>query len=289
MNDGLQPQAAAAPVRDNEVGETLARARAALGLSLEDCAQQIKFSPRKLEALEQGRYDQLPGGTFSRGMLRAYARLLNLDADSLVTRIAQQVHVPDTTDAAVSLRRPIPFSQAGKRGNLLYAALTIVVLVIVAWVGYEWQQERSVAARLTFVPAAQAPLDQPKPAVVATVTPLIAPIRQESIAEQKPAAQPEGGTPEPAKADAERATPPVAGMRRIVLTFEQEAWVEVRGGDGRKLVSQMSRAGTERVIDGEPPFTLIVGNARHVRVTYDDRPVELGPHTKVEVARLTLQ
>jgi len=33
----------------------------------------------------------------------------------------------------------------------------------------------------------------------------------------------------------------------------------------------------------------VIGNAQHVRVRYNDSPVDLGPHTKVEVARFTLQ
>lgn len=299
MTEGAAP-AGTVPARDNEVGEALARARATLGLSLEDCAQQIKFSAKKLEALEQGRYAELPGGTFARGMLRAYARLLNLDPDKLVPRIAQQVEVPDTTAAAVSLRRPIPFAQPGKRSNLLYAALSLAAMAIVAWVGYEWQQERGVAAKLTFVPAAQAPAEKPAPAVVATVTPAIAPIAQEpAAAAPKPpsaaeapvaeAAKPEAEKPEATKPGAEPpAGPPAAGKRRLVLAFEREAWVEVRGADGKKIHSQVNRAGTERVLDGEPPLRLIIGNARHVRVTYDDHAVDLSPYTKVEVARLTL-
>ena len=58
------------------VGEVLARARAALGLTISDVALQLKFAPRQIEALEQERFEQLPPGMFSRGMVRAYARLL---------------------------------------------------------------------------------------------------------------------------------------------------------------------------------------------------------------------
>ena len=285
MTDEAAPAVdAAAPVEES-VGETLTRARAALGMSVEDCAQQLKFAPRKLEALEQGRYDQLPAGTYARGMLRSYARLLNLDAEALVLRAGDKVKFTDTTDSAVSLRRPIPFSEAGKRGNLVYVVLSLVALVVVAWVVWGWQQERGKAARLSFVPAAQAPAQKQENAVVATVTPSISPIQQEPAAE-----------PMPQHAELQRAEPPKestkppAGMRRIVLQFERESWVEIRGGNGRKLlVSQVHAPGSGRVVEGEPPFVLVVGNAQHVKLTYDDRPVDLTPHVKVDVARLSLQ
>ena len=54
--------------------------RSELGMSLEDVANQLKFSPRLIESLERGEFDKLPGPTFARGMLRSYAKLLKLDA-----------------------------------------------------------------------------------------------------------------------------------------------------------------------------------------------------------------
>jgi cytoskeleton protein RodZ len=42
------------------------------------------------------------------------------------------------------------------------------------------------------------------------------------------------------------------------------------------------------VVQGRGPFTLVIGNASHVRVLHNDREVDLRPHTKVEVARFTL-
>jgi cytoskeleton protein RodZ len=43
------------------------------------------------------------------------------------------------------------------------------------------------------------------------------------------------------------------------------------------------------VLYGRPPFSLVIGNAQHVHLLYDDRPVDLNPYVKVEVARFTLK
>ena len=48
------------------------------------------------------------------------------------------------------------------------------------------------------------------------------------------------------------------------------------------------RAWSERVVRGRPPYTVVIGNASSVRVTYDDKPVDLAPHTRADVARLTI-
>ena len=67
-----------------------------------------------------------------------------------------------------------------------------------------------------------------------------------------------------------------------------EAWIEIKDSADRMLVSSLNPAGSERVVRGRPPYTLVIGNASSVRVTYDDKPIDLAPHTRQDVARLTV-
>jgi cytoskeleton protein RodZ len=258
------------------VGEELARARAALGLSLSDVARQLKFATRQIEALEQGRYEELPTGTFARGMVRAYARLLKLDAEPLVERVAARVAVPDNATAVASARRPIPIIDSSRRGNLVYAALSLAILGVIAGVVFEWQRERMGAARLTFVaPAQQAPAAEPQRTTVAST---VAPPNLAAMTDPVPAS-PAAATPAPRE----------PGTHRIAMKFERSAWVEIRGHDGKTLFSKLNAAGAEETVEGRAPFALIIGNAQHVRLSYDDRPIDLTPHVKVEVARFKLE
>jgi cytoskeleton protein RodZ len=257
------------------VGAELARARAALGLSVADVAQQLKFAARQIEAMERERFEALPSGTFARGMVRSYARLLKLDAENLVGRMAARVAVPDNAQAVASTRRPIPITDSNRRTNMIYAALSVAILGVIAVVVFEWQHERSDAARLSFVPAAKLPVEPQRlaPSSASPVEMTPANISQLPAAEEARPVAP----------------PPVAqGNRRINLKFDDASWVEIRGRDGRTLLSQLNPAGSERSVEGKPPFSLIIGNAQHVRVSYEDRQVDLTPHVKVEVARFTL-
>ncbi len=63
----------------------------------------------------------------------------------------------------------------------------------------------------------------------------------------------------------------------------------MKDGSGRTVVAGRYPAGSERVVRGDAPFELVIGNAASVRVTSDGKPVDLRPHTRVEVARLTLK
>jgi len=81
----------------------------------------------------------------------------------------------------------------------------------------------------------------------------------------------------------------LAGTGRLALKFEGESWVEIRSGSGKLLVASLHTAGTERFVSGVPPFEVVIGNAQQVHLTYNDKPVDLSPYVKVEVARFTLQ
>ena len=265
------------------VGEELSRARVALGFTVADVAQQLKFAARQIEALEQGRYETLPAGTFARGMVRAYARLLRLDPEPLVQRIAGRVAVPDNTDAVASARQPIPITDSARRTNLVYAALSLALLAVIAGVLFEWRRDRTDAARLTFVPAAaQAPAPK-EPAQLASSAVSVGAM---AIGPGGVAAPAAAATPAAPATDAPAAL--AEGVRRLRLKYERESWVEIHGRGDKLLTSRLNAGGTEQVVEGRPPFSLVIGNAQYVSLTYDDQPIDLAPYVKVEVARFTL-
>lgn len=73
------------------------------------------------------------------------------------------------------------------------------------------------------------------------------------------------------------------------FVFEQESWVEVRDRNGKLLLSQRNPAGTEQNINGQGPFSLVIGNAPGVKLSLRGQPVDLAPRTTGNVARLTLE
>jgi cytoskeleton protein RodZ len=262
------PAGASRPAAEEPVGVVLAHARQAAGLSQEEAAVRLRFATRQLDALERSEWGRLPGGAAVRAMVRSYARLLGLDAEALVARVGRDAVLPDADRLAQRLRQPVPFSDGARRSNVVYAALSIGLLAVVGVVAFEWQGERSDPTQLTFVAAAQLPAEPARTA---------------------PAGEPPQAALAPVAAPDADAVVPAAELRRVVLRFERESWVEVRSGTGKLLLSQLHAAGTERVVAGVPPFEMVIGNAHYVQLTYNDRPVDLMPHVKVEVARFTLE
>lgn len=265
----------------------LAHRRAELGLTLEDVAHHLKFAPRQIEALEAGDFLHLPTGPFARGMLRNYARLLKLDPASVLAALGERTSETQLPEQAVVLPDSVPFADGTRRVNLAYLLFSLGVLVAVGVLAFEWMRESGGAAKLAFVPAAETPAaPQPPPApqtmissisASQVIAPAESPAQAETVANPVPAPN---QSPAPA---------PAAGQRRIILSFERESWVEITDRAGRRLMSQLNPAGSEQALEGVPPFDVIVGNAQHVKLTYDDRPIDLMPFVKVEVARFTLE
>ena len=242
-------------------GAMLARARAEHQLGIPEIAERLKYGARQIEALEADDYGRLPGTTFVRGMIRGYAKLVGVDPASALKALERR-HIP--AQASVDLRtQRVPFPDGNRRATRLYVVLSAIALLAIAVVLYE----RYVAG-VPSAPVTVAPQPAPRPAPEAAVA-------ASDATEADPAAESGAAT--------------TSRGRRIQFEFLRESWVEVKDRDGSTLLSQLNPAGTQKVVEGAPPFSVIIGNAANVRVTYKDAPVDLKPYVKVEVARLTLE
>jgi len=65
-------------------GERLKREREKRKVSLDEIALSTKIGTRMLHALEEEKFEQLPGGIFNKGFVRAYARHLGLDEEQTI-------------------------------------------------------------------------------------------------------------------------------------------------------------------------------------------------------------
>ena len=80
-----------------------------------------------------------------------------------------------------------------------------------------------------------------------------------------------------------------AGGSVIRLKFRGNAWVEIKDGRGKVLLSRNNPGGSEAEVIGKGPFSVVVGNAPEVTMFFNDREFDLEPHTRVAVARFTVQ
>jgi cytoskeleton protein RodZ len=266
-------------------GRTLAEARAARNLSLAEVAQQLKLSATQVEALEADAYDRLPGPVFVRGFVRNYARLLELDAEVLVSQV-ELPRVPSPASAAIPLSRNIPFPEQGRTKWLPYASvLALVIGAVVLFEAFFSKPPEATVFAVTPKPAAEPVVAVPVKEAAAV------PAAPQSLPPVETVAVTAVAEPVAAPAPASEAVPvkPQTGMAELHFVFETDSWVEVRDRNDRILFSQLNPVGTEHRMQGRRPLSIVIGNARGVRLNYSGQPFDLAPHTRVEVARFTLE
>jgi cytoskeleton protein RodZ len=229
-----------------------------------------------------------------RGYIRNYARALGIDSGEIEAHIE---HVRGSEPAIQSV-----FTVATKRGRTerwLKASSYLAASAVIAALAWQFTHEAvrfsqgdSQLAAATAVQqengAAQGDVASPQQrpanthlnASIASVEVMQQPGERggKVAAEQAWAAI--GGQTE--------AAPAIPGLHRLSVTTSADSWVEIVDGQGVKLELDLIRAGSQRDYSGTGPFRVMVGRASAVGLSLDGEPIDLAPHTRGNVARLTL-
>lgn len=267
------------------IGRILAAAREQHGFSVADAARRLRLGAKQIEALEADDYPGLPGNTFVRGFIRNYARLLQLDPEPLLQSFQQRA--PSEVFATSLPPQGGEFSIYPSKRWMWYAGAAALMVIATPLLIY------FALGRSDVPPVHTAKSVQPTPRQTTVLPPNAAPAQQITLPPVAPPdapvtiQQPEAAPNLPASPVPAEGAP--TGSGRVVFKFDQESWTEVRDRDGKKIFSQLNAAGTEQTVQGDPPFTMVVGNAGHVSVIYNGAPVDLTPYINVDVARLTLK
>ncbi|MBL8517714.1 MAG: helix-turn-helix domain-containing protein [Betaproteobacteria bacterium] len=302
-------------------GAALAQARQKLGLSVGDIAAKLRMSVVQIDAMERGEYGKLPTGTFLRGFVRSYAKLVGLDAER-VLQLLEDTHADSRRPTIVVPTQNIKMSAPGEkysspRSRVLLAL--VLLLAISAGGVYWWLEVRpGQAERLGRAPIkvvqetlAPAPSDQAAAPAAATEplgrtpeTPATRTTQTETPATTAPPDSPVASAPQvppltettaplvPVRASAapEPAKPAVPkGSGSLRFAFTAESWVEVVDASGRTLVSRRFQSGEGETVIGKLPLSVVIGNATVTKLKFNDIDFDLAPHTRVSVARFTLK
>ncbi len=97
------------------------------GVTLEEISAATRIAPRFLVALENEQWDQLPGGVFNRGFIRAVARFLGLDEDTLVSEYALETR--GRAEPGVVAEPPL---EAHRRWPAIVLVIFLALVIIAA-------------------------------------------------------------------------------------------------------------------------------------------------------------
>ena len=276
------------------VGQRLRAAREVKGLSLAEVSERLKLSPRQVEALEADDWSRLQCNTIMRGFVRNYARLLGLDPAEFMA-VLDRIAKPQMVELAIpdSINVQVPDERGVERRDYarVFGGLAVLAIAVLAYFFLPQELLQSTISALkdrigsseTKV-ARAAPVEiQTPPTEQAVATPTAIVLPSEPVA-----ATPSAVVPSTPVAEVAAPTSKVA-VNVLKFGFAKPAWVEVRDRSGQIVFSQLSPAGSQREVNGQPPFSLVIGNAGHVTLQYKGKDIDLSKRSKDDVARVTLE
>ena len=305
----------------------LRAAREKQGLHIAALAAAIKVSPRKLDALENDRWHELPDATFVRALAQTVCRTLKIEARPVLALlpITGEVALEPVSNALNQPFHDRPGRDSGGFGAsairpmvatgllLLLAALAVYFLPASLW--SPRPAATGVAAPASApalaAPPAAAAASEPAPGQVAdasapavAASPTFATEPAALAASSAPAVQVPAATtaavPPPAPAQVAPAAPSTLGAPApasaaaaaaglLQLRTSQASWVDVRDARGTVLLSRTVAPGEAVGLDGALPLRLTIGNAASTQLSFRGRAVDLTGRVRENVARLELQ
>lgn len=255
-------------------GEKLKQERLKRSITLEQISISTKIGTRMLQALEDDKFNQLPGGIFNKGFVRSYARFVGLDEDQTVADYleasgeaapkspadAEPILAPPPKAPEPSPSRPLPW-------GLFAILLLLVALSLAVWSRRQHSEQTRAAAP---PPAAETPVSQPAanpiPAAESTssapATTLQPPPTQP--AESKPVTKPVPKPPTTSSAannaaPAQSAPAPAEEFTVVVLARE-DSWLSINA-DGASVFADTIVGGNQRSIHARKEVVIRAGNA----------------------------
>lgn len=227
-------------------GAMLLAARTSAGLELTDVARETRVPLRHLQALEADAHDQLPALPYAIGFVKAYARAVGLDPETVAEHFRAETskgaHVPTSLTLEPLDERRLP-----SRG-LVWVSVGIVVAII---------------AGLSAWGAGM--FDPPAPAVIATAPP-------ETTASAEPVAADPAQPAAPAAAPGVAAPAlgaPISAAGAVVLTAREDVWVKIYDNTTRTTAKiGILKAGESFAVPPQPPGLMLwTGKAGALDVT----------------------
>lgn len=288
-------------------GAQLAAFRTERGWTIEQVANQLNLAPRQVAALEADDYPALPGIPIIRGFVRAYAKLLKVDAAPLLAGFGGETalvnesirHRKDLSTPFSDNRLPSMVARSGFSSKWIIGVLFFALAAVGIWSSRQgsleivWNASKDVKASL--VSMANVLSVPPIPSVsnaekVDAPPPL--PVRPVVNAQPESAIAPINAATPSASAVNEAVAVPVVPTNRDILSLKirEDSWIEIRRADGGEvLIARLAKAGESENFELKGAISLVVGNAAGVDLTLRGDTIELKASSKSNVARLNLE
>jgi cytoskeleton protein RodZ len=269
-------------------GERLRKEREQRKITLDDISSSTKISTRMLRALEDEHFDELPGGVFNKGFVRAYARHIGLDEEQAITDYLEATNQTPSGAAPVTVPEiSVVAAQAAQQERLrslnnsgaaripweILAALLLLVVIAIAY----WSYRKRAANLARPEPTSQKESVSRPSSVLAAATPAsgssVKPVPDSAASVIRPASGPASdavSNPAPVNNAAETsqlpasAGPPASLATNshaftLVIRAAEDSWLSI-STDAKPPAEETLIAGQQQSIPADRQIIIKAGN-----------------------------
>lgn len=273
--------------KNNDFGFVLTEARKSKNYSVDDICEHLKIPKNVISAIEASNVEALPAPTYTQGYIRTYAKFLEIADDDLLAMYNEAV--PHELASSLKPRSSLP-GEASSQSPLVKMVTMLLIAGGVAAVLYgsiQYYQEkadvmenqleskeRSFTGNSLDSPGSNR-LDTPEDQVlteddetaIESSDPLESPASESQIESVQITAE----SSEEAVSEQDESIPQDDVIK---ILAEQGAWMEVRDATRARLLYNMVPSGDSKLLQGEGPFRISMGNARSTRVFINDIEID---------------
>lgn len=289
-------------------GSLLAVARKQQNRSVEEIADELNLSVTQIRTIELDQSEGLPEPTYVRGYIRSYAKLLGLDAKEVLDHYLN----PNWQKGSRldEMPRGIGSANESERGGFLTVGKVVTAVVLLSVISFLWftgklnglfgEQTLPVAeSEITVNPVPSTPTasDSISPVSSTNEATQTSETTLSNQTAQSNSAAPDSQASEAAQAEAS-ANPaasqgaPVAaeaaGEHRLVLSFSDTSWVDIRDADGQRLAYKSYAEGESLDVSSSTKMAVFIGNAKAVSARYNGSEFDISQHREGVFARFSL-
>ena len=277
----------------------LRQAREAAGLHIAALAAALKVPVKKLEALEAGRYDELPDMTFARALAASACRQLKIEPAFVLEQIPGAVR-PLLGGATTSINASFKPSDGSSGGGVTAwlsrpvvwgVGLLLLAAISMALLPQGWIARFQMGGVAEPVPLSVTP-GVVNESVLPSVSEDVSPGNpQPAVVSEDTVAVPGEmvNTPIAPVATAAEPSPAVTGSGLLSIRAVNESWIEVLNGTGVQVVQRVLKPGETLDFSAAPPYSVVVGRADAVQVTVRGQPFDVMPFARNSVARFEVK
>ena len=282
------------------VGNVLRKKREVIGLSIDNIANQLNLDPKLIESLEKNDYVKFNIETYIKGYLRAYAKVLDLDGDTIINLYKESN--PEKTPEILPNVKPKSQRNSGDKSVKLFfyiIALTIALSILVWYQNNFLVQPPEENLNITNIKTYentningvdidykiinhtnswQWPINKADTNYESNnnvLEPVVSKTTQDKIENT-------ADINEVSEHNIQQSND------TIVLNLTGDSWVEIYDEEGGRLFLDLARSGKNYIINGNSPFDILLGAANQVSIEFNGSSVDIEPYIKFGIARFTL-